>query len=84
MKIVTFGLSRKSHYFPRKLSQNKNYKLMTIKVKNKIFKIEIKNINIYNVLCSIALLSELNYDLTKIIKHFKNYEPTEEEAKYIK
>ncbi len=84
LKIVTFGLSRKSHYFPRKLSQNKNYKLMTIKVKNEIFKIEIKNINIYNVLSSIALLSELNYDLRKIIKHFKNYEPTEGRGKIYK
>ena len=38
----------------------------------------------YNILSSVALLDELNYDLKKIVKHFKNYEPTEGRGKIYK
>ena len=42
---------------------------------------EIGDINIYNVLSSLALLKELNLDLRKIIKYFKDYKPTEGRGK---
>ena len=48
---------------------------------NKKIDLEIKNINIYNVLASLAVIEELNYNLNDVKKIFKNYEPTEGRGK---
>ena len=48
---------------------------------SKIFKIEVKNINIYNVLSSLALLKALNLNVNKILKLYKEYEPSEGRGK---
>ena len=48
---------------------------------NKKISLEIKNINIYNVLASLAVIEELNYNLNDVKKIFKNYEPTEGRGK---
>ena len=44
-------------------------------------KIEIKNINIYNVLSSLALLKVLNLNFKKIISRYKSLVPTEGRGK---
>jgi len=49
---------------------------MTIKVKDQKLDLCIKNINIYNLLASLALLKELNLNLEKIKNIYQNYEPT--------
>ena len=54
---------------------------MKIKLQNKIYKIPLKNINIYNVLASVALLKVLNLNLNKVIKYFMNYEPSDGRGK---
>ena len=59
----------------------KNESLIKIKTR-RILKIQVNNINIYNVLSSIALLKELNLDINKIIKSFKNYEQLKEEERF--
>ena len=46
-------------------------------------KIEIKNINIYNVLSSLALLKELNLNFKKIISRYKSLVPTEGRGRFI-
>ncbi len=81
LKIVSFGINKKSDVHPISISKNKNKTKLLIKVKNHVLNFEIKNINIYNILSSLALLNELNLNLEKIIKHFKNYEPTEGRGK---
>ena len=81
IKVVTFGFSKKSQIYPVMIAKNKKNTKLKIKVNNQILKLVIKNINIYNVLSSIALLNELNLDLNKIIKNFKNFEPTEGRGK---
>jgi len=50
---------------------------MSVKVKDQNLDLSIKNINIYNLLASLALLKELNLNLEKIKNIFQNYEPTE-------
>ena len=40
-----------------------------------------KNINIYNILSSLALLHELNLNIKKVIKYYYNYEPSEGRGK---
>ena len=81
LKIITFGLDKKSDIHPYFKSKYKNFEIMSVKVKDRIFKIKFRNLNIYNVLSSIALLNVLNLNINKIINYFKNYEPTEGRGK---
>ena len=53
----------------------------SLQVVNEKIRLKIKNINIYNVLASLAILKELNLNLNKIKEVFKNYEPTEGRGK---
>ncbi len=81
LNIVTFGMSKMSDIHPISIKKNYNKIKILIKVKKQIFNFEIKNINIYNVLSSLALLSELNLNIQKIIKKFRTYEPVEGRGK---
>ena len=81
LKIVTFGINKKSNVQLVSKSKKRDQELLTIKIKEKILKVKIKNINIYNVLSSLALLDELNLNLNTIINNFKNYEPSEGRGK---
>ncbi len=81
IKVVSFGFSKKSDVYPTKIFKNKKNTKLGIKVGSKNLNLEIKNINIYNVLSSITLLSQLNLNLDKITKNFRNYEPSEGRGK---
>ena len=74
LKIVSFGVSKKSDI---SLVSNRERDSFLIKTKDEIIPLEIKNINVYNVLSSIALLKELNLNPKKIIKYYKTYQPSE-------
>ena len=54
---------------------------MRIKVKGKNLNIVVKNLNIYNVLASLAVLKTLGLNLKNIANNFKNYEPAEGRGK---
>ena len=75
IKIISFGLKKNSDI--QLISKSKDRKHLIVKVKNETFKIKIKNINIYNVLASLAVLNELNLNFKEIINKYKNSEPTE-------
>jgi UDP-N-acetylmuramoyl-tripeptide--D-alanyl-D-alanine ligase len=77
IKIVTFGKDEKSDVFPLKIIRNKNSIKVLIKVKNKKIDLIIKDINIYNVLASLAVITEFNLNLNSIKNFFKKHEPTE-------
>ena len=81
LKIVTFGINKKSNVQLVSKSKKRDQELLTIKIKEKILKVKIKNINFYNVLSSLALLDELNLNLNTVINNFKNYEPSEGRGK---
>ncbi len=81
LKIVTFGINKKSNVQLISISKKRDQELLTIKIKKKILKVKIKNINFYNVLSSLALLDELNLNLNTIINNFKYYEPSEGRGK---
>ena len=74
LKIVSFGVSKKSDV---SLFSKRERDIFLIKTKDEIIPLEIKNINVYNVLSSIALLKELNLNIKKIIKYYKTYQPSE-------
>ena len=77
LNIVSFGMSKKADVHLLSITRNKNINTLIIKIKNKILRLEIKNINIYNALSSLALLSYLNLDVNKTVQYFKTYEPAE-------
>ena len=81
LKIVTFGINKKSNVQLVSKSKKRDQELLTIKIKEKILKVKIKNINFYNVLSSLALLDELNLNINTIINNFKKYEPSEGRGK---
>ena len=56
-------------------------KLIKIKLFHQVISLQVKNMNIYNVLASLILLKKLNLNLEKILKYYKNYEPTEGRGK---
>ena len=81
IKIVTFGKDKKSDISLLKSVKKKKSTKIFIKVKDKKINLNIKNINIYNILASVAVINELNLDLQKIKKIIKNYIPTEGRGK---
>ncbi len=81
LNIVTFGNNKKSDIQLVSKFKKRDHELLIIKIKEKILKVKIKNINIYNVLSSLALLDKLNLNLSDIINNFKNYEPSEGRGK---
>ena len=52
-----------------------------VKINNQIQNFEIKDINIYNFLASLALLTDLKVDIKKIRSKFKNLEPSKGRGK---
>ena len=50
---------------------------MITNIKSETFKIEFKDINIYNVLSSLAILNELNLNINQVIPLYKDYEPSD-------
>tara|TARA_B100001115_G_scaffold138210_1_gene105696 strand:- start:877 stop:3654 length:2778 start_codon:yes stop_codon:yes gene_type:complete len=81
LKIISFGMSNKSNIYPISIKKKKGITELKIKLYRKIQKFETKNINIYNLLSALALLEELNLDLSKIKKSLKSYELTEGRGK---
>ena len=81
LKIVSFGMSKKSDVFPLSILKNKKNNLLKVKIKKLTLNLEYKNLNIYNVLSTLALLSVLKLNLYKIVNYLKNHEPTEGRGK---
>ena len=81
LKIISFGISNKSNIYPISIKKHKGITVLKVKLNTKILKFEAKNINIYNILSALALLEELNLNLSKIKKSLKSYELTEGRGK---
>jgi len=81
IKVVTFGKNKKSDVFPFRVIKKNNVKKIFLKTGNEKISFDIKNVNIYNILASVAVLKELNLNLNSINKIFKKVEPTEGRGK---
>ena len=77
LRVVSFGLSKKSDIHPISKFDLKTKIKWTIKSRNKILTLKLNDLNICNVLSSIAILEELKLDLSKITKYFENYQSSE-------
>ena len=81
LKVISFGCNKKSDVHPITISRNSRKSKLVVNIIKEKLSLEIKDINIYNVLASLALLKELNLDFKKISKLFQNYEPSEGRGK---
>mgnify|MGYP000850479330 CR=1 FL=1 len=81
IKVVSFGKSKKSDIHLVKIKKYKKEKKITVQVKDEILDLKFENINIYNILASLAVLKEFNLDIQKTIQIFNNYQPSEGRGK---
>ena len=81
LKISTFGFHKKSDIFLKKIIKKGNKSKIFINMNNQTIDIEIKNLNVYNVLSSLAVLKELKIDILKIKNKFKYFESIEGRGK---
>ncbi len=81
LKIFTFGHHKKSDIQIKKIIQKGENSKIFIKINNEIIVLEIKDLNIYNVLASIAVLKVLKIDINKIKTKIKNFETPEGRGK---
>ena len=81
LKIITFGTHKKSNIRLYKIIKKNNFTKIFIKIEDKRINFEIKDLNIYNVLASIAILKELKLNFIKAKTVIKNLEPSEGRGK---
>ncbi len=81
IKVITFGKNNKSDVQFLKQKKNNGANLIHVRVNDKIVKFKIKDINLYNVLCSLAVINEFGLSIDKIVKTYENFEPTEGRGK---
>ncbi len=81
IKVVTFGRSKNSDVFLEKSEIHDQTIQASVNIKGEILKLNIKGINIYNVLVSLAVLKELNLDIKNIKDIFSNLTPSEGRGK---
>ena len=81
IKVITFGKSKKSDVYLIKVQKCNGMNQIFISVKGTTIKLKINNLNIYNVLASLAVLKEFKLDLSKIKKQFMSYEASDGRGK---
>ena len=81
IKVVSFGITKKANIYPIKIKKFEEITQINIKIFDKIIRLKIKNINIYNVLSSLAVLNELGLSLDKTHRIYKNFEPSDGRGK---
>ncbi len=74
LKISSFGFNKNSDISVKKIIKSGNKSNIFINIHNHIINLDIKNLNIYNVLSSLAVLAELQVDIFRIKNKFKNFE----------
>ena len=76
IKVVTFGKNKASDVQLKQIIKKNDISKIIVKINNKKVELEIKDINIYNVLASLALLDKLKIDASKLKPFLKELEPS--------
>ncbi len=74
LNIFTFGYHKESDVRIKRVIKKNNASKIFINIDNQITYLKIRDLNIYNVLASIAVLKVLQIDINKITMKFKNFE----------
>ena len=72
LKILTFGFHKKSDVRVNKIIKKGNMLKLVVNIDNETLNFEIGDINVYNILSSIAVLKELKIDIHKFKNNFKD------------
>ncbi len=81
IKILSFGRNKKSDIQLLKLEKTSGINQIFVRIKDIIIKFKVANINISNVLCSLATMYALGLNYKKIIKLYKNFQPSDGRGK---
>ena len=81
LKILSFGTHKRSNIRVSKVIKKNNFAKMQIEINNQKINLEIGDINIHNVLASLAVLKELKIDILKVKNSFKNFQSPEGRGK---
>jgi len=81
IKVVSFGKYKQADVYLLKVKKYENVNKIIVKLKDSKIELKVKNINIYNILASLTVLSELNLNIKKTIKIFKIFEPSDGRGK---
>jgi murE/murF fusion protein len=81
LRVVSFGISKKSDVYPVSFKRNKKEKKLTLKICDQILKIKVKNLNIHNILATLTLLKVLNLNFFESAYRFVNFQPSEGRGK---
>ena len=74
LKTSSFGRHKDSDIRLVKTFRKKNSVRVTIKMNNRFLDLEIRDLNIHNVLAALAILSFLKVDITNLVEKFKSIE----------
>ena len=81
LRVISFGISKKSDVYPISFKRNKKEKKLTFKIFDQILKIKLKNLNIHNILATLTLLKVLNLNFFESASRFINFQPSEGRGK---
>ena len=81
LNISTFGFHKKSDIRAEKIVKKRNLSIIFIRINNRIIDLKIRDLNIHNALCSLAVLKQLNVNISKIKTKFKVFESPEGRGK---
>ena len=81
IKVITFGMAKNADIHPIKIKKAEKKIQIYIKAIDEVISLKIKNINIYNVLSSLAVLKELRLNVDKVTQVYKNFEPSDGRGK---
>jgi MurE/MurF fusion protein len=71
LKIVSFGLSKKSDVYPIHIKNFENETNVKVKIIDQVLSLNFRYLNIFNILSSLATLKILDLDIKKVLKNFK-------------
>ena len=81
LNILTFGYHKKSDVKIKKIIKKGNNSKIFVNINNKMVDLEIRDLNIYNLLASVAVIEVLKIDISKIKAKLKNFESPEGRGK---
>ena len=81
LKVSTFGKNHNSDIQLKKIISGASDSKVFIKINNDTINIKIKDLNIYNLLASIAVLKELKIDFVKVLSKYKYFSSPEGRGK---
>ncbi len=76
LEIITFGKHRDSNILLKKINEKNGNSKIFVNIDNQSLIYEFRDINIYNILASLAVLHALKIDINKIKSLIKNLQPT--------